>query len=41
MHVLSGMNGCVKNIFINVKSISIFWENKMEHNEPSERGIFL
>lgn len=51
MYVLSGMNSCVKNIFINAKSISIFGGNKMQHNEPSEgergregeteRGIFL
>ena len=36
MYVLSGMNSCVKNIFINAKSISIFGGNKMQHNEPSK-----
>ena len=36
MYVLSGRNSCVKNIFINAKSISIFGGNKMQHNEPSE-----
>ena len=36
MYVLSGMNSCVKNLFINAKSISIFGGNKMQHNEPSE-----
>ena len=36
MYVLSGRNSCVKNIFINAKSLSIFGENKMRHNEPSE-----
>ena len=36
MYVLSGMNSCVKNIFINAKSISIFGGNKVQHNEPSK-----
>ena len=36
MYILSGINSCVKNIFINAKSISIFGGNKMQHNEPSE-----
>ena len=36
MYILSGINSCVKNIFINAESISIFGGNKMQHNEPSE-----